>query len=452
MLWLDRLCILEDSKPDKIWQIHRMFRIYQYCEVCLVFPGGLVRLAGLDDSTTWIDRAWTLQEAVVPGPDKVKVVFELSHASYHAFILHRCDAENYNEAFRRYICRSAQQEDEIKPYGRLVEEVLEEGRSAACALGQLSSRLWAMDGILRHYAPKMAQDHQSCPIRIIRAAEARMLDRVMEGIAYTRFSSRPVDMVFSIMDLLGVHLDVASFGEGDRTKATIAMIKSLTQLPRATATWLYIAPSMSPSKELSTLPQMPETSESGRAYIHTRDGRRTLAFEAIEARGVNVWRTDRAPRGEMTDSGYFVFWSKAALLVDEDAQGSGSARWEAHDNRQTWAVVVGRFENLIRNPETWKIQGHTSDEPKSPGVYELTLMLIEDHGYGLFHRVGMEREIDERATEGWNWTYRRFQVGGPGTGSRQRFGVSPSGPIRVAGSGDEAEDALTMQLPKARNY
>ncbi|KIY47764.1 hypothetical protein FISHEDRAFT_32057, partial [Fistulina hepatica ATCC 64428] len=75
MLWLDRLSIVQGCRKDKTWQIQHMFQIYKNCTVCLVFPGGLVRLARLDDSTTWIDRAWTLQEAAAPGAEKVKIVF-----------------------------------------------------------------------------------------------------------------------------------------------------------------------------------------------------------------------------------------------------------------------------------------------------------------------------------------------------------------------------------------
>ncbi|KAJ7249501.1 hypothetical protein B0H12DRAFT_1324437 [Mycena haematopus] len=343
LFWLDRLCILQDSKQDKIWQIHRMFRVYQSCAVCLVFPGGLVRLARLDDSTTWIDRAWTLQEAMVPGREKVKIVFQLSHPSYHSFILDRCDVEKYNDAFRHRICADAQKDDETKPYGRLVEKVLEEDRSATCALQPLCSKLWSVALFVQYFAPELVHDQERFPIRIIRGIEARMLRTAMDSrgrtwiAAYTRSSSRPVDMVFSIMDLLGVHLDVASFGEGDGTKAMIAIIKSLMKAPRATATWLFIAPGMTPSTELSTLPEMPETSEGGRAYIRTRDGQRTLAFEALDALSAiekpgqpgPFWDTTGAPTGEMTDSGYFIFWGKAALLVEEGAQGSACAKSKA---------------------------------------------------------------------------------------------------------------------------
>jgi len=253
-----------------------------------------------------------------------------------------------------------------------------------------------------------------------------------------------VDMVFSIMDLLGGRLDVAKFGEHDRLKATIAMIQAITKAkPKYHATWLFIAPGTTPSRELSTLPQMPETSVSGRACIHSPRKGRVLAFEAMSARGGNFWRSEGAPRGELTDSGYFVFWSRAALVVKEVAPQS---QRKDYDDRETWAIVFGRLKSFNRNPDTWRRQGWNPDKsPRPKGVYELTLMLVERHGYELYHRVGMEREIDERKTVGWNWTYRCFQVGGPGRGERKRFGTSDSGPVFVVdGLEDEDDDEMAM--------
>lgn len=51
-LWVDRLCIMQESKDDKNWQIQRMFQIYRNCDPCIVLPGGLVRLTGLSEPTT----------------------------------------------------------------------------------------------------------------------------------------------------------------------------------------------------------------------------------------------------------------------------------------------------------------------------------------------------------------------------------------------------------------
>jgi hypothetical protein len=62
---------------DKMWQIERMFDIYKKCGGCLVLPGGLQRLMRLDEETAWIERAWTQQEAMVPG--KVMCLFRWTH-------------------------------------------------------------------------------------------------------------------------------------------------------------------------------------------------------------------------------------------------------------------------------------------------------------------------------------------------------------------------------------
>jgi hypothetical protein len=54
LLWLDRLCILQTSEEDKHWQIKNMYEIYRYVYPCLVFPGGLRKLATIFDETPWI--------------------------------------------------------------------------------------------------------------------------------------------------------------------------------------------------------------------------------------------------------------------------------------------------------------------------------------------------------------------------------------------------------------
>ena len=65
-LWLDRLCVSQVDDGDKLWQIHRMCGVYKACSLCIIVPGGLQRLANMDEETPWITRMWTLQEAVIP--------------------------------------------------------------------------------------------------------------------------------------------------------------------------------------------------------------------------------------------------------------------------------------------------------------------------------------------------------------------------------------------------
>ncbi|THV00741.1 hypothetical protein K435DRAFT_718741 [Dendrothele bispora CBS 962.96] len=72
-IWIDRLCIVQTSKQDKRWQIGQMFDIYKRCRICLVLPGGIQRLVGLDEPTTWINRGWTLQETL--APPRVEVIY-----------------------------------------------------------------------------------------------------------------------------------------------------------------------------------------------------------------------------------------------------------------------------------------------------------------------------------------------------------------------------------------
>lgn len=75
-LWVDRLCIRQMDSMDKAWQISRMCDVYNHCAVCVILPGGLQRLASLDEEAFWITRMWTLQEALVPPKNLVLYPFE----------------------------------------------------------------------------------------------------------------------------------------------------------------------------------------------------------------------------------------------------------------------------------------------------------------------------------------------------------------------------------------
>jgi hypothetical protein len=83
LLWLDRLCIMQSNKVDKNWQITHMFSMYVHAGPCLVLPGGLVRLARVDEPTIWIDWPWALQEAAANvRRDSVKCVFAFPYKCF----------------------------------------------------------------------------------------------------------------------------------------------------------------------------------------------------------------------------------------------------------------------------------------------------------------------------------------------------------------------------------
>jgi hypothetical protein len=255
-------------------------------------------------------------------------------------------------------------------------------------------------------------------------------------------------MVFSVMGLMGVELPVSRFGPNDRAKAMIALIQELTNQRGMSAEWLFIAPEMPPSEELSLLPAFPKTSESGRAEIPMPDGGSIPAFEAVGLLD-STWNTNGAPMGILDDEGYLRFQSKGALVIANDDPSMPPSI-------ETWAVIIGKRREFNRNPATGQIEPYDPNDPW-PEIVELTLMFVERyrrqdsklvdnqvsrgveedellgacedaHGQR-FHRIGMENRIDEKDTLNWTWVKREFCVGGPGKGVRVRFGVSSGGPV-----------------------
>ena len=62
-LWLDLMCLNQRSTMDKEMQIKNMHKIYCNASAVIVMFGGIAAAQPLDELSTWINRAWTLQEA-----------------------------------------------------------------------------------------------------------------------------------------------------------------------------------------------------------------------------------------------------------------------------------------------------------------------------------------------------------------------------------------------------
>lgn len=76
-IWLDLLCLDQQSPKDKKIQIQNMAKIYQNATTVIVMPGGVVAAQNLDQPSSWINRAWTLQEATLGWPRYVLVNWTL---------------------------------------------------------------------------------------------------------------------------------------------------------------------------------------------------------------------------------------------------------------------------------------------------------------------------------------------------------------------------------------
>lgn len=440
LMWVDRLCILQTQKIDKNWQIHHMYKLYASCNLCLILPGGLVRLARLSDPTSWIDRAWTLQEAVAPSSEeKLHIVFSFTQSTYIEFLRQEC-AERFNDKFMDFLHASKHNPLEV---------ILEPGHSAACKYKTLSMLLWGCVGALKYHQPTISKPYDAFPVRIIYQPAMRHLQRAVDfgGLSvlkasFSRTSSRPVDMIFSIMGLMGVRLEVSKYTAEDRLKATIHLIQALMSRGDR-AHWLFLAPELPACPGLSTLPVMPETSESGRAYLRAPGGL-VPAFEVMDQH--QQWRSDGAPVGVMSDAGDFTFSAQAVLVIREDPScGDDFSNDLTTTNEERWGIVIGRHRELNKDPETGRLRSTPASEPVPVGWDEFTLMFVESHAdSNLYHRIGMEKEVDERKTRGWNWTSREFHVGGPGRGERQRFHITPEGPARMPASILAEQTALDL--------
>lgn len=258
-LWLDRLCIIQTCSDDKIWQIRRMFKIYEGCAVCLVFPGGIQRLVHIDEPTLWIHRAWTLQEAL--APPKVEVVYSWTYGT-----------GMYLGRYRGYITELLPRESAITPLRELLGlNTLAETTFYPLGGGSISKFCTTIFG-LRTDPSSGDRSERTTELVIFMLRNAlphgedsfeERAPMVWRSVLF-RTSSRPVDMVFSIMGLFKVTLDPRDFDPNDRLGATIALMRKILDQPGGQASWLSVAPYLPPHQQLSTFPVFPRTSVDGR--------------------------------------------------------------------------------------------------------------------------------------------------------------------------------------------
>ncbi|RYP43054.1 hypothetical protein DL768_010112 [Monosporascus sp. mg162] len=302
MIWLDRLGIVQTNSSDKSWQIKNMYRIYASCKACLVLPGGLVRLADLAEATSWIQRAWTLQEAI--APPQVNCVFHWPWGKgvrlQAHFSLRITDIETGTSGMADL--KNILQASLVPVRKETAEE---------------KSRRLGTQPINMFTNAKGVQASAEALLGALNQRNKAVRANAIWRSALLRTSSRPVDMIFSIMGLLGVMLEPSSFKKDDRHHATIELARALLAKGEA-ARWLGISLQLEPNPHLSTMPVMPETSVSGGAYIRTAKGLK----EAASIVGDSWWWLKGAPRGSMDEDGYFRFRGRAVPVMKMTPENS----------------------------------------------------------------------------------------------------------------------------------
>lgn len=402
-IWLDRLCIMQTSREDKSWQISRMNQVYSSCAQCIILPGGLGRLMYLHEETAWIHRAWTLQEALAPANAMVLFAWKMGSGE--------CMSGDEYGTVREVVPNHSA----LSHLSTLVN---------ACATGELSLTRPTYNTAVP--ARIFGSESPNLTALGVTMSTALLVDpdtknHAIWQCALMRTSSRPVDMVFSIMGLFGVSLDPRAFHKNDRLGATVALARQILE-NGGRASWLGASYRLQPCKQLSTFPEFPRPSVAGKALIKTASGLRETA-DMMDSEYPNDYAMGMSmPEGTMDDIGYLTFNRKSArvflaanqeLDVGKDV-GDKLASMRAVDGTtwnfeetsaglevaQTYAVLLGWFQKYY--------PGATL----ASGV-KIRIIILEEHKPGRYH-VKTFSSLDRHCKDlVLAWTERAFSVGGP---------------------------------------
>ncbi|KAK7449704.1 hypothetical protein VKT23_013177 [Stygiomarasmius scandens] len=412
-LWLDRLCIIQTSREDKRWQIKQMHSVYQFCSLCIVLAGGVQRLVRLDEETSWIHRGWTLQEAVAPPVASVLFSWKLGSG--------KGSAGDYRDSEVKEIVH---RESAMASLSLIIN---------ACVTGYMSFTGTSNFTVEAKIFSSHPSNYSYNDIPFWRpqrklltpnvAALAVITQDELESdakeyaiwqSAFMRTSSRPVDMVFSIMGLFGITLDTSAFHKNDRIGATIALAQEILKRG-GRASWLGASFRLDPCKAMSTFPSFPQTRVAGKALVSTRNGIQEVSqFMASEYPYAKALVP--MPQGTMDLDGYLTFTSKAVEVISGNADGQPQLKamdgsfWDikieqssSHDSFQskTFAVLIGWFN------------GYYPGATPANDANNIRAMLIREHLPKKFHVQAYFSLSMKMRQVVLAWTEGTFCVGGP---------------------------------------
>ena len=437
-LWLDRLCIMQTSKQDKRWQIREMYRMYTFATVCVVIPGGLRFLVPFSEETQWIHRGWTLQEVV--APPSVAVLFSWTHGAGEVHVnIHGEDKHGRIEIVTPRASAMMGLEQVLGVCSVGYFDFIPDAAEEATATLLIEAALFGKPPSDVSQG-KILTDIRLPNVAALSFAAANwidtdeMRDACIWQCALVRTSSRPVDMVFSIMGILGVTLDPSDFAVDDRLGATIALAREILRQGRS-ASWLGISVNLPPCPHLSSFPTFPRTSVAGKAMYDLPSGGQQLVTltDAIYPNDVGLFPP---LKGSMDETGYHSFDAMAARLTATSAASPLSpdsfyddavhpTQLRAMDG-STWIISS---DMLIADGCGTSSISPSSQEPQSfavmLGFYNgipavttgntIRAMLVTEHAKDKYH-VRSYFLFSHKAL-GWAsaWKARHFCIGGPET-------------------------------------
>ncbi|GLA64841.1 hypothetical protein AtubIFM54640_006574 [Aspergillus tubingensis] len=226
--------------------------------------------------------------------------------------------------------------------------------------------------------------------------------------AWIRSSSRPVDMVFSIMGMFGVSLDPSKFHKNDRAGATLALASAALKRGKSAA-WMGAYLELDPCPIMSSFPLMPSTSEIGGCTIQTASGLMNVE-DLVDVE--NVVFTGAS--GTLDSQGYLHFKNKACPL-DWSGESSG---WSDKDHIPvpSGAWVLRQSKKFETRYHAIRIGGQTSlvpgPETKLGFIDPVVLYIVERHSRNpdRWHRISHARVTEKFIAD---WEEYELAIGGP---------------------------------------
>lgn len=473
-LWLDRLCIMQDNRDDKNWHIRQMHKVYSSCRVCIVLAGGIQRLTRLDEETPWIHRSWTLQEALAPLQVVVLLAWRLGSGM--------AQTGGKSKPIHEVIAG----ESAIAPLPFILDACLAGSMSftpAAAPSGTEKSFLLEASIFNTPSSKNTFNDKPFwCPQRRACITNAIALKIAMDDVLSTdddgqnyaiwqsallRTSSRPVDMVLSIMGLFGVDLDPSLFHRNDRHGATIALAQAILK-SGSSASWLGVGYRIPPDPCLSSFPTFPHPNPRGSALVHSSSkGRSQYVSDLVDP----VYPIGDAlvplPQGTMDNAGYLTFSAKALRLrLTRSPAGSKGPRrtltaldgseWEVRDESNPVTPIVEDGDEIgpgrgsssrSSSPLAYAVllgwfSRHTPGMSAARDRENVRVMLLEEHAPGTFHLRSFFALHQSEKAYVLGWAEREFRVGGPEVPSEASGASGPGSAEETRGEAHSDREGL----------
>ncbi|KAH8703875.1 hypothetical protein BGW36DRAFT_93271 [Talaromyces proteolyticus] len=238
-LWLDLVCVHQDSSEDKKLQIQHMGQVYQHSTAVIVMPGGVSAVQGPEHYAPWITRAWTLQEATL-SPSNVYVLIRASkrdpNYDYEMITTGpQYDIDNVDDTIALsklqslLSCRKSGLK--ITKVDKVTKERIDVPFIVKC-FGNDEPLITALEGVLSGHTDAMKK-----------SAAWRSI--------WLRTSTKSQDMVFSVMHLLGVNIKV------DYHRTRDELILELARRTKSFPSWLDIGEDIPYNSRFGLVPDLP---------------------------------------------------------------------------------------------------------------------------------------------------------------------------------------------------